>query len=266
MHRCINPKLSRSAIHRCLQRHGISARRSPRKRPSSPSKPTPRRLHPCRCQIPPAAQPPALLCRCRDRPRHTLGLLETLSRSPRPNRRRLPRSLPRQLPRSRPHHPDRQRLRVHRPLRHRQKGQTQRQTLGRSPLRHPVPNPRHHPQAHQTLPAQTNGMVERFNPPPRRASRPSAAEPNRPPPTLQRSHRARCRSPLLHRRLQSNTAEMPQLPRTRPGPGQSNGTQHENRDPLFGYVRALQNGLFIYPPVATAPAPPCRCAPSRAPG
>jgi len=26
MRRCINPKLSRSAIHRCLQRHGISAR------------------------------------------------------------------------------------------------------------------------------------------------------------------------------------------------------------------------------------------------
>jgi len=26
MHRCVNPKLSRSAIHRCLKRHGLSAR------------------------------------------------------------------------------------------------------------------------------------------------------------------------------------------------------------------------------------------------
>ena len=34
MRRCINPKLSRSAIHRCLKRHGISARRSPDKAPA----------------------------------------------------------------------------------------------------------------------------------------------------------------------------------------------------------------------------------------
>jgi transposase-like protein len=31
MRRCINPKLSRSAIHRCLKRHGISARSKPAK-------------------------------------------------------------------------------------------------------------------------------------------------------------------------------------------------------------------------------------------
>jgi transposase InsO family protein len=31
MRRCINPKLSRSAVHRCLQRHGLSARRTPDK-------------------------------------------------------------------------------------------------------------------------------------------------------------------------------------------------------------------------------------------
>jgi transposase-like protein len=28
MHRCVNPKLSRSAIHRCLRRHGLSARQA----------------------------------------------------------------------------------------------------------------------------------------------------------------------------------------------------------------------------------------------
>jgi len=31
MHRCLNPKLSRSAIHRCLKRHGVSARVKPAK-------------------------------------------------------------------------------------------------------------------------------------------------------------------------------------------------------------------------------------------
>jgi transposase InsO family protein len=35
MRRCLNPKLSRSAIHRCLKRHGISTRRRPDKRPVS---------------------------------------------------------------------------------------------------------------------------------------------------------------------------------------------------------------------------------------
>jgi transposase-like protein len=33
MRRCLNPKLSRSAIHRCLKRHGISARQRPDKAP-----------------------------------------------------------------------------------------------------------------------------------------------------------------------------------------------------------------------------------------
>jgi transposase InsO family protein len=34
MRRCLNPALSRSAIHRCLQRHAISARRSPETAPA----------------------------------------------------------------------------------------------------------------------------------------------------------------------------------------------------------------------------------------
>ena len=35
MRRCLNPALSRSAIHRCLQRHGISARLAPAKAPAA---------------------------------------------------------------------------------------------------------------------------------------------------------------------------------------------------------------------------------------
>jgi transposase-like protein len=34
LRRCINPRLSRSAIHRCLQRHGLSARLPPAKAPA----------------------------------------------------------------------------------------------------------------------------------------------------------------------------------------------------------------------------------------
>jgi transposase len=35
MRRCLNPELSRSAVHRCLQRHGISARLTPKKAPAA---------------------------------------------------------------------------------------------------------------------------------------------------------------------------------------------------------------------------------------
>jgi transposase InsO family protein len=35
MRRCLNPELSRSAIHHCLQRHGISARLTPEKAPAA---------------------------------------------------------------------------------------------------------------------------------------------------------------------------------------------------------------------------------------
>ncbi len=34
MRRCLNPKLSRSGIHRCLQRHGLAARLIPEKAPA----------------------------------------------------------------------------------------------------------------------------------------------------------------------------------------------------------------------------------------
>jgi len=34
MRRCLNPKLSRSGIHRCLQRHGLSARLTPQTAPA----------------------------------------------------------------------------------------------------------------------------------------------------------------------------------------------------------------------------------------
>ena len=35
MRRCLNPKLSRSGIHRCLKRHGLSARLTPQQAPAA---------------------------------------------------------------------------------------------------------------------------------------------------------------------------------------------------------------------------------------
>src|SRR5712675_523501 len=35
MRRCVNPQLSRSGIHRCLKRHGLSARFTPQKLPAA---------------------------------------------------------------------------------------------------------------------------------------------------------------------------------------------------------------------------------------
>ena len=86
MRRCVNAELSRSAIHRCLQRHGISAR-------PKPDKPKP-------------------------------GIFETALRLCRDpfqtgwrNRSGLPQALPGPLPARGSYDPDRQRRRVHRPLR-----------------------------------------------------------------------------------------------------------------------------------------------------
>ena len=35
MRRCVNPQLSRSGVHRCLQRHGLSARLTPQTAPAA---------------------------------------------------------------------------------------------------------------------------------------------------------------------------------------------------------------------------------------
>jgi len=67
--------------------------------------------------------------------------------SPGRHRRRFPRPFPARGP----HHPDRQRLRVHRPLRRRQEGKTPGQTLGRPRLRPGLRRARHRPPAHPTL-------------------------------------------------------------------------------------------------------------------
>ena len=105
----------------------------------------------------------------------------------------------------------RQRLRIHRPLRCRQEGQAQGQTLGPAPLRPPLRRPRHHPPPHPTPPPADQRYGRALQPPARRTSGPRAAKPRRPPPPLPRPCRTRCLSPRLRRRLQSHATAMSQL-------------------------------------------------------
>ena len=111
MRRCVNAKLSRSAIHRCLRRHGVSARPKDAKpqvgnsrRPASVSSTSTSSTSRASMATPAS-------CR-RHRSRHPLRAY----RGHHPTRRRygcrLPCPLPRRLPTQGANHPDRQRLGV----------------------------------------------------------------------------------------------------------------------------------------------------------
>ena len=126
MRRCLNPALSRSAIHRCLQRHGISARLTPDKAPAitfhtdTPAGLSISMSNTCRRSTASAVTPMS---------RSTAPPALSISRScrsPSGYRRGLSAAVSRPLPTQSPYYPDRQRLRVHRSLRRRQKGQAAR--------------------------------------------------------------------------------------------------------------------------------------------
>ena len=106
-----------------------SRRKKPRPPPFTP---TPRPASSTSMSIPAAARPPPQLRLCRHRPRYPLCLSRDPAHLLGRHRGRLPQTLSRHLPAHRPHHPHRQRLRVHRPLRCRQERQAVRQTLGLS--------------------------------------------------------------------------------------------------------------------------------------
>ena len=130
LRRCVNASLSRSAIHRCLQRHGISAR-------PKPDKPKPGifetasigfiHLDLKHSSAGPAA--PQELRLCRDRSRHPLRLCRDPFQTGWRDRSGLPQALPDPLPARGSYDPDRQRRRVHRPLRRRHEEQAARPAL-----------------------------------------------------------------------------------------------------------------------------------------
>jgi hypothetical protein len=107
MRRCVNPALSRSAIHRCLQRHGISARLAPAKAPAAAfhTDAPAGFIHIDVKYLPPLNRRRSY-CLCRHRSGHPLCLSRNPARSPGPNRRRLSQSLPRQLPAPHPYRAD----------------------------------------------------------------------------------------------------------------------------------------------------------------
>jgi hypothetical protein len=111
MRRCINPALSRSAIHRCLQRYGISARRSQQQAPTAMfhTDAPAGFIHIDVKYLPPLNRRRSCAGACpggkpgRDRPRHPLRLPRDPARSPGPNRS----GFSQPLPALRPHRADR---------------------------------------------------------------------------------------------------------------------------------------------------------------
>ncbi|MGY3598148.1 transposase [Bradyrhizobium sp. USDA 4341] len=134
MQRCINAKLSRSAIHRCLQRNGIS-------RLAKPDKPKPGIfetasigfIHIDVKYLPALQRRTSYAFVAIDRATRYV-FVEIHVQAGRSHRDRPPQTLPGRLPARGSHHPDRQRRRVHRPLCCRQEEQAGRETVRRPPL------------------------------------------------------------------------------------------------------------------------------------
>ncbi|MGY2989984.1 transposase [Bradyrhizobium sp. USDA 4508] len=134
MQRCINAKLSRSAIHRCLQRNGISRLAKPDKPRAGVFESASIGFIHIDVKYLPALQRRTSYGLCRDRSRHPIRLRRDPFQARRNDRDRLPRTLPGRLSARCSHHPDRQRSRFHRPLRRRQEEQTGREAFRRPSL------------------------------------------------------------------------------------------------------------------------------------
>src|SRR4051794_20490454 len=151
MRRCINGSLSRSAIHRCLQRHGISQR----KKPARPSvglfeQASVGFIHFDLKHLPALERRKSYAFVAIDR---ATRLCRDPSKARRPDFGGLSQALPGPLPASRSHHPDRQRLRVHRPLCRRYEEQAARARFRSSPVRSRLRQPPHRSPSDQTVSA-----------------------------------------------------------------------------------------------------------------
>jgi transposase InsO family protein len=211
MRRCLNPQLSRSAIHRCLKRHNLSARLTPDKAPAAAFQTdTPAGfIHVDVKYLPPLGRRRSYAYVVIDRATRFV-YLEIL-----PDRRAATAAgfLARFL--------DRFPLKVHTVLTDNGSEFTDRFAVDKKGKPHDKPSGTHafdrlcaaraitHRLTRPFRP-QSNGMVERFN---RRLGehRPHAAKPSRPSPPLCRSCRTRRLPPHLRRRLQSHPSAMPRL-------------------------------------------------------
>src|SRR5882757_3998135 len=135
MRRCVNGKLSRSAIHRCLQRHGISQRKKP-DRPSGGvfEQATVGFIHFDLKHLPALERRKSYAFVAIDRATRYVYVEIHQRRDAKTSAGFLKRFLE-PLPTSRSHPPDRQRRRVHRPLCRRYEEQAARPAFRQSPVR-----------------------------------------------------------------------------------------------------------------------------------
>ena len=127
MQRCINAKLSRSAIHRCLQRQWHQPACQAGQAEGRGLRDRQRRLHPYRSEASAGACSGAQSYAFVAIDRATRYVyVEIHSRRDGETAAGFPQALPGPLPARCSHHPDRQRRRVHRPLRRRQEEQAAR--------------------------------------------------------------------------------------------------------------------------------------------
>jgi len=202
MRRCLNPKLSRSCIHRCLQRHRLSARLTPPQTPAIAFQTDAPAgfIHIDVKYLPPLNRRRSYAYVAIDRATRFV-YLEIL-----PDRRATTAAgfLTRFL--------DNFPLEVHTTLTDNGSEFTDRFAVDKKAKPQGRPSGDHafdrvcaaRAIAHrltQTLPAADQRHGRALQPPPRRASCPDAAKPRRPPPPLSQSCRTRCLPPHLPRRL-----------------------------------------------------------------
>jgi hypothetical protein len=169
MHRCVSPKLSRSAIHRCLKRHGVSARPKPaRRRIGTFETAGVGFVHIDLKHLTRLNGQPSFVFVAIDRATRFVHI-ESIARRDAVTVA-LSRTLHRRLPAQGAHHPHRQRVGVHRPLRQRK--------VAQAALRHRPPSLRsgmrpapHRAPPHQAVPAANQRPGRALQPPPCRGHR-----------------------------------------------------------------------------------------------
>ena len=233
MQRCLEPRLSRSAIRRCLVRHGIGGP-LPKDAPPEPGG----RFDP----VPFGYVHVDLkyLGKLRSRAEYAFVAIERVSRFAHvevlPDREAatVAAAMARFLAAF--GHPVHtvltERRRVHRPVQGRLQGRPRRPAHRRPSLRQGLRHRGDHPPHDASLPARDQRHGRALQPPPLRGdARPAAAPRQLPPPhPLRQPRRAPGLPPSLRGKLQPHPPAMPRLPSASRRPPQSHGRQHRRAD------------------------------------